>query len=252
MISEPVQESEPEQETIGEYSILSQYQALDGLTDIIKLSRNHPAVQYVLGRKLPVEVGRFFYTDKFYSYVNDILPNKFKENSLKRDHPRLILPLKREDGTVFGVVGRDIKPDSELRYLTIKFDDSAAKIYGLERLNRAEHAKIVEGPFDSLFLTNCIALAGTDGKPDDVFDSHSQYTLILDNQPRNVEVTNKYARYISAGCQIVIWPDFLKEKDINDLILAGKTSAEIESIVAENTFQGIQAELRFKRWKKCK
>lgn len=252
MLASSSTEQVVEERPIGQFMIVSDYQALNGLTDIIKLPKKHPAVQYVLTRKLPVEEGRFYYTDRFYAYINQILPNKFSEGALKRDHPRLVLPLRREDGTIFGAIGRDISLNSDLRYLTIKFDDSAPKIYGLERLDRSRHAKIVEGPIDSLFLDNCIALAGTDGKPADVFERRDQYTLILDNQPRNRDVLNKYARYISAGHQIVIWPKFLKEKDINDLVIAGMSTIEIEEIIRDNTFVGLEAEIKFKYWKKSR
>ena len=33
------------------------------------------------------------------------------------------------------------------------------KYYGLDRVNLQEHIYIVEGPIDSMFLNNCLAMA---------------------------------------------------------------------------------------------
>lgn len=220
-----------------------------GLVDIIKLPRSHVAVQYVLGRELPVEAERFYYVDKFYTYVNKILKGKFSEEALKHDHPRLVLPMRDENGLIFGVIGRDLSPDSDLRYLTIKFDEDENKIYGLERLNRGKHAYVTEGPIDSLFVDNCIALAGTDGDPDKVFSNKNEYTMILDNQPRNREVVKKYQKYIRQGSRIVIWPKGSAAKDINDMILDGWSHDKLHSLLRMRTYQGFGAQLEFELWR---
>jgi DNA-binding CsgD family transcriptional regulator len=49
---------------------------------------------------------------------------------------------------------------------------------------------------------------------------------------------------------IVIWPDTIGEKDINAMIMSGKTQSEIQNIISSNTFKGIRAQLKFNQWKK--
>ena len=48
------------------------------------------------------------------------------------------------------------------KYLTIKFDDTKQKVFGLDRINLQEHIYIVEGPIDSMFINNCLVAGGAD------------------------------------------------------------------------------------------
>ncbi len=223
---------------------------LDGLIDVLDLEEDHHCIEYLMYREFPdFSRGQFYYTDTFYQYINSIVPEKIKDYvQQKYEHSRLVFPLRTEDGKMFGVNARAFD-DNANRYLTVKFEDHN-KIYGLEKLNRSQHCYVVEGPIDSLFLPNCLALAGTDADISLVFKDNSQFTLVLDNQPRNKEVVRKYAKYISKGFNIVIWPDNTEQKDINEMILAGKTEQYILAVVKQNTFKGLMAEVKFNAWKK--
>ena len=44
--------------------------------------------------------------------------------------------------------------------------------------------------------------------------------------------------------------DNIEEKDINDMIKAGKTPDEILNIINTNTFSGMEAKLKFADWRK--
>lgn len=137
-----------------------------------------------------------------------------------------------------------------MRYITIKFDDTKPKIFGLDRLDKTKLAYVVEGPIDSFFVDNCVALAGTDGSPDVVFDRKEQYVMVLDNQPRSPDVIKKYEKYIRQGCQMVIWPSGIDGKDINDLILGGMSQSELMDLLRQCTFGGLELHLRFSQWRK--
>ena len=105
---------------------------------------------------------------------------------------------------------------------------------------------MVEGPIDSLFLDNCIAVAGAD------FTKlpKENTTVIFDNERRNLEVLKQIEKTIYEGYEVVLWPDDLKEKDINDMILAGKTKDEIKTIIEKNTYQGNMAKIRLTAWRR--
>jgi hypothetical protein len=45
----------------------------------------------------------------------------------------------------------------------------------------------------------------------------------------------------------VIWPSFIKEKDINDMILSG---LNVQNMIESNTYSGLEAKLKFTTWKK--
>jgi hypothetical protein len=49
---------------------------------------------------------------------------------------------------------------------------------------------------------------------------------------------------------VVIWPEMIEEKDINDMVLAGFSSEEIQDIISKNTFVNLRAKMEFVNWKK--
>ena len=56
---------------------------------------------------------------------------------------------------------------------------------------------------------------------------------------------------IKHGFRVCLWNDSIKEKDINDMIVAGKTPLTIQTLIQHNTVQGVEAELKFNTWRKC-
>lgn len=204
------------------------------------------AQMYVMKRQIPKEKwDKLYYTDKFYEYINSIKPDTFSDKVLKYDHPRLVIPFFDSMEGCFGVQGRSFVPDDKYRYITIIFDEDKKKVYGLEDIDYNDTIYCTEGPIDSYFIPNCIAMAGSD-----ISDIDKNIVIILDNEPRNKEIVQKYDKYITAGHKIVIWPDGINEKDINEMVLAGKTQGELLSLIERNTFQSIKAKIRLNKWRK--
>ena len=73
----------------------------------------------------------------------------------------------------------------------------------------------------------------------------------MDNEPRNKDTVSRMNRYIDMGYPICIWPEKLKEKDINDIFLSGMNTAKIVDLINKNTHQGIKAKFSLNSWKKC-
>ena len=113
-------------------------------------------------------------------------------------------------------------------------------------MDKNKHIFVVEGPIDSLFLDNCIAVAGADFMKLPKEDT----TIIFDNERRNLEIVKQIEKTVNEGYSVVLWPDDLKEKDINDMILAGKTKDEIKTIIEKNTYQGNMAKIRLTTWRR--
>ena len=119
-----------------------------------------------------------------------------------------------------------------------------SKSSDLDTLDYEQTAYITEGPFDSLLLTNAIAMAGADG----VLPSGVRLPVyVYDNEPRNTQITARIIRHISDGDSVVIWPSSIKEKDINDMFLAGH---DVQEIVSSCTYSGLTATLKFNDWRK--
>lgn len=217
---------------------------LDTLIPIEKLNNNHPAKEYLLNRKLPIEC--LYYTDQFKEWTNSVKPGTFEDTSL--DEPRIIIPLIDKEGNTFGYQGRSLSPNAVLRYITILLDDAHTKIFGLDRIDFNETIYITEGPFDSLLLNNAVAMAGSDIS--DCVDLHGRRCVfVYDNEPRNRAITDKMYKLIKTGNAIVIWPPHISEslKDINDMYLAGH---DVKELVRNHTHSGLTATLLLNQWKK--
>lgn len=210
---------------------------------------------WVDARMIPPESHyRLFFCKEFKHWVNDYcIPNKFDEDSLTRDEPRLVIPFLDEEGNLFGVQGRSFKKDANVRYITIIMDDSKPKVFGLDKINlKLPHIYVVEGPLDSLFIPNCVASCGSDLTTNlhRIVDDKSKFIVVYDNEPRNEEIVKKIEKAITAGYNVCIWPDSMAEKDINDMVLAGYTPAKVVDIINENVYSGLKAKLRFSEWKR--
>jgi len=55
---------------------------------------------------------------------------------------------------------------------------------------------------------------------------------------------------IDLGYNISLFPDYVKEKDINDMVLAGRDPLEIQTIISNNTFSGLSAKAKLSEWRK--
>ncbi len=213
--------------------------SLDSLSE---LGEDHPARKIIDRRNLPISSYKdLFLCPEFYKFTNKLIPNKFP--SLDGDHPRLLIPFRNEEGEIFAYQGRAFG-DEKPKYLTIKLKDRD-KIFGLNKANKKEPIYVVEGPLDSLFLDNCIAVAGAD-----MPSLNCDFTVVFDNEPRNKELLKQIEKTINQGHKICLWPESMEHKDINDMILGGYTKEEIQKIIKENTFQTVSAKMRFSTWRK--
>ena len=206
--------------------------------DLPKASENSAAKKYLENRKLDPD--KFYYTDKFKAWSNS---HKQTFDSVKYDEPRIIIPLFYKN-TLGGFQGRSLGP-SKVKYITVMINDDAPKIYGLDNIQRDEPVFITEGPFDSTFIRNSIAMCGADA--DVVKWGVSTPVWIYDNEPRSREITRRLQSAIASQQSVVIWPTNIHEKDINDMVLAGH---DVQSMVELNVYSGLKAKLQFNTWKR--
>ena len=207
---------------------------LENLIPINKLNTWHPARQFVKSRQLPEE----FYSDLY------LCPKFFEWSKIQsqQEHPRLVIPFRDESGEVFAAQGRAFGKEIP-KYLTIKFQDKP-KIFGLDRVDFAKRYYVVEGPLDSMFLDNCLAVAGADFR----YLPPGDTTIVLDNEPRSIEIIKQMERLIHQEHELVIWPDTITQKDINDMVLAGVK--DIQTTIDNNTFSGLEATMKLSAWKR--
>lgn len=209
--------------------------------DLPKASENRIANQYLINRRL--DPNQFYYAEKFKECVNQLKPESFSEKALKIDEPRIIIPLYFNKKLI-GIQGRSIFPNA-IKYITIMFSEDAPKVYGYDTINRSTGVYVLEGPFDSSFIPNSIAMCGADVNLKELDIQTPIY--VYDNEPRNKDIHQRMLKVINQGNQIVIWPSYIKEKDVNLMIMS---DLDVVSIIKENTFSGLQAKLQFNFWKK--
>jgi len=210
------------------------------LTPVSELNTEHPARDYLERRKIE-DLNLFYYCPKFKDWTNR---QKKTFDTLRQDSARIIIPLRDKDGTMFGFQGRSLAPKAKIRYITIMLDDSMPKVYGLDRVDPTKEVYVTEGPFDSHFINNAIAMCGSDVNLSS-YDYRFVYTY--DNEPRSREIVNKITSTIKAGHKVVIFPKSIKEKDLNDMALAGH---DVQSLVESNTYSGLEATLKLNEWKR--
>jgi transcription elongation factor Elf1 len=206
--------------------------------DLPKASEVKIAKQYLDNRKL--DPTKFYYTDKFKAWSNS---HKKTFDSVTYDEPRIIIPLFYKN-TLIGFQGRSLGP-SKVKYITVMINDDAPKIYGLDNIRGDAPVFVTEGPFDSTLIRNSIAMCGADG---DVGKwGISDPVWVYDNEPRSKEITTRISNTIDRGDKVVIWPNNLKEKDINDMVLAGHS---VQELLESNIYNGLKAKLQFNTWKR--
>ena len=217
------------------------------VTLVTKLDDDHVGKQYLTKRKIPLE--ELYYTSDFGGFVDDIVPKKYpKVVDLNKNEERIVIPFYNQDKKLTHFQGRSIH-ENNFRYITIRIDDDCPKIFGCERLDFEQTVYVVEGPFDSLFLHNCIAMAGSDNK----FYSErikGDVVFVFDNECRNGSIIDKMEKVIDDNYKLCVWPDTIVEKDINDMILSGKTPNQIINMINNNTHSGMTAKLILNNWKK--
>ena len=197
------------------------------------------AKEYLEKRK--IDPAKFYFANKFQEWTNT---QKKTFDTIRRDESRIIIPMYDTERNLIGFQGRSLGPNS-VKYITIMINDEGPKIYGLDNIRRDIPVFVTEGPFDSTFIPNSIAMCGADadvrrwGIDDPIW--------VYDNEPRNNEIVKRISDTINRGEKVVIWPSNILQKDINDMVLAGHN---VMSIVEKNIYSGLEANVQLNTWKR--
>ena len=217
------------------------------LPSIESLPKEHYARVYCEGREIPQQfMDKIFYAEDFKNWALSVCQVDY--SNLMGKEPRLVIPFFDKDNQLIGAQGRALQK-SKVRYVTVKVHEDAPKVFGLERWNSDQHTYLVEGPIDSLFLPNCLAMAGADMSDLTLIDK-DKTTLIFDNEPRNFQIVKSMVRFLKNGWKIVVWPNSITCKDINDMVLTSIKDARLVEIINRNTYSGQRGEWEVHSWKK--
>jgi hypothetical protein len=217
------------------------------LPTIDSLPEAHFAKSYVQQRRIPQTFwSQLYYAEDFATFIQNL---GIEKENLHKDDKRLVIPFYDKEKNLVAIQGRSLG-ESKLRYITLKLHDDNKKVFGLDRIDEDKLIYVVEGPIDSMFLENAVATADSNLESiTDVLDK-SKVALVFDNEPRNKEIVAKMEKAIDNHFNVVIWPEMIEKKDINDMILDGFSPDEIQDIIDNNTFVNLRAKMEFVSWKK--
>jgi len=216
------------------------------LPSIASLPEEHFAKQYVIGRQIPESFyDSLYYAEEFKDFVDSF--NVEKE--IMAGDKRLVIPFYDKDGNMTGFQGRALG-ESKIRYITIKLMDEVPRVFGLDRVDEEKKIFVFEGPIDSMFVENSIAVASSALDSAANYLDKSKIVLVFDNEPRNKEIMKLMEKAIDNHFNVVIWPEMIEEKDVNDMILSGFDKEELYDIMDKHTYVNLRAKMEFVNWKK--
>ena len=217
------------------------------LESLHSLPEAHFAKSYVQQRKIPESfLSELYYAPDFATFIQSL---GIEKEGLQKNDQRLVIPFYDENKNLIALQGRALG-ESKLRYITVKVNEDVPKVFGLDRINKDKMVYVVEGPIDSMFLENSVATA--DSNLESIINvlPKDKVVLVFDNEPRNKEIVKIISSAIDNHFKVVIWPEFMESKDINDMVLDGFSPDEIQDIISKNTFVNLRAKMEFVNWKK--
>jgi hypothetical protein len=167
----------------------------------------------------------------------------------KIHYGRLIIPYYDEKQKIAYYQSRDVTGASNIRYLSKL--NGVKSVFNLGNLDyNKENYYIFEGPFDSCFVKNGLAIGGIttsrtlfSGIQEEQLDKILLLNRIwvLDSQYQDEAAREKSRILLEENEQVFLWPKEYGEKykDFNDIAIAKKLNEISESFILENTVSGI-------------
>jgi hypothetical protein len=224
----------------------SEYDSLT-LQAVNHLPPQHKAVQFLRKRCITPKMSEtFYYSDNFSLWINEEIEEGGINFEAVQDR-RIVIPFYTKHKKIFAVQGRTID-NADPKYITFKMDKGAGKIFGLDLIDFSKTVYVVEGPLDSLFLDNCLAVGGALGEVESLLSYTTKENIVIvpDNDRRNKQTDKFILQAIEKGFNIVIWDKAHPFKDINEAVEFGLTIEEISRIIKQYTVKGLMATTKFR------
>ena len=225
------------------------------LINLTELGDDHPAIVYVRDvRRIPrIRWNRIHWTENFQELINEHFGDKYKNSNLPSTG--IVFVVHAFASKVSGIEGipvigyqlRSIDPNcpKSKRFVTC-IEPQKTGVYGIEHIDWSKQIFVTEGPIDSLFIPNCIAVMTSAlyrVKIDDAI-------YVNDCEPRNKEIVKQIERAINQGCRVTLLPEKYFSLDINDIVCKYNLSEnDLVLLLKSNTYQGIGAKIHFSNWR---
>lgn len=199
------------------------------------------SIKYIQSRKLDVAVNR---PRSLWLSLNDYVHKN-----------RITIPFYSNDGKILFYQSRAIYPqDKQPKYLSKSGAEKS--IFNIDKVSPdIEAIFIFEGPIDSFFVRNGVAIAGITSGPGQDLNQLQQKQLndyrlykkiwVLDSQWLDQTSLEKTKMLVEQNETVFIWPKQLgcKYKDINDLCIDINQPGIGHKYIAKNSYTGMKARL---------
>lgn len=230
------------EEHIKKYDVVK-LATFDYSSYFVNVKDSKEAISYLKSRHFDLNDIEGLLGDWYISKINMNIGEKFY--NLKNC---LIIPLYApldELGSKFAMYGfysRSI--ESKTFYTFMPEENQGYKIWNYFNINKEEPVYIFEGIFDALSayksgLKNVIACMGAT-IPDERIRELKDPVFCLDNDKTGFLNTLKYCKKY----KVLVLPDDVKQKDMNEILKAG---LDVKSLIQNNIFKGIMAEIKIRK-----
>lgn len=218
---------------------------------VSELPPEHSSVHYLAERKIPrYWWDDIFHTEEWWAWCHKANPRKYKDPK-KGDEPRIMIPIRSRDGELAFMQGRKLLPGDGPKYVNIQIRQDVPLVWNLDCVDLNLPVPVLEGPFDAMFVQNAVATGGGD-----IVSALSEVGIprplvVYDNEPRAPLTVKKMLKAVENGLEVCVWPEKVKQKDVNDMVKAGITPEKINSMIIDNCFSGAKALVKIGTWRKC-
>ena len=205
----------------------------------IKVSK---AIEYIKERRLDTAINR----PKTLWYC--------KDDYIHKD--RIIIPFYDDNDIVFYQSRKLSEKDKKPKYLSKLNAEKSIFNFG-NITGELDHIFIFEGPIDSFFVKNGVAVGGIQSTSKNTFTSVQEKQInkypfyekiwVLDNQQVDESAKEKTLILLKEGHKCFIWPKKLKPfKDFNDICTKGMRDEITSHFIMSNSYKGLEGILKLK------
>ena len=163
---------------------------------------------------------------------------------------RIIIPFYEDNEIVFYKSRKLLASDKKPKYLSkLNTEKSVFNFDNISPVNN--NIFIFEGPIDSFFVRNGVAIGGIQSTSKNTFTPYQQSQInrypfydkvwVLDNQFIDESAKEKTLILLKEGHSCFIWPKELKMfKDFNDICIKGRRDEITSPFILSNTYKGVE------------
>jgi hypothetical protein len=162
---------------------------------------------------------------------------------------RLVIPFYNNSKKVASYQTRSLTQNQFPKYLT-KFGEK--ELFGINNINsEIPYVFIFEGPIDSMFVKNGVAMASLSPTEKQIQQLNSligyQQIWVFDNDKNNKQTSKKIESYIQKGKRIFMWPkEFSKFKDFNEICCSLQLDEIPWNFIVKNSASKAEASIKHK------